>query len=149
MVGFHQVGTISRNARPQMHQTALMGWRCEPSVRQVRWNGVAPSRENANSIREADVTEAMPQNSWATTAMKSMNSAHLLDVAVCQMYCTMNPAPRSPPVVTRPMSDGTAKVTASRMIQPKTSDTTTDMITPMAAPREAFLVSSLMCAEAS
>src|SRR3954454_2899963 len=140
---------MSRNASPQMHHTALTGWRAEPSWRQVRWNGVAPSRENAKSMREAEVTEAMPQNSWATTAMKSMNSAHLLDVAVCQMYCTMKAAPRSPPVATRPISAGTAKVTASRMIQPKTSETTTDIITPMAAPREAFLVSSLMCAEAS
>src|SRR4051795_7689246 len=149
MAGFHQVGTISRNASPQMHHTAFTGWRAEPSWRQVRWNGVAPSRENANSIREAEVTEAMPQNSCATTAMNSMNSAHLLDVAVCQMYCTMNPAPRSPPVATLAMSAGTAKVTASRMIQPKTSETTTDMITPRAAPREAFRVSSLMWAEAS
>src|SRR3954454_5959871 len=130
MAGFHQVGTISRNASPQMHQTALTGWRFEPSWRQVRWNGVAPSRENANSIREAEVTDAMPQNSCATTAMNSMNSAHLLDVAVCQMYCTMKPAPRSPPVATRPMSDGTAQVTASGMTQPKTCDTTTDMPTP-------------------
>src|SRR3954454_17468379 len=126
MAGFHQVGTISRNASPQMHQTALTGWRFEPSWRQVRWNGVAPSRENANSIREAEVTEAMPQNSWATTAMKSMNSAHLLDVAVCHMYCTMTAAPRSPPVATWPMYPGTAKVTARRMIQPKPSETTTD-----------------------
>src|SRR5689334_19314573 len=130
MVGFHQVGTISRNDSVQMHHTEYTGWRCEPSRRHVAWNGVAPSRENANSIREAEVTEAMPQNSWATTAMNSMNSAHLLDVAVCQMYCTMNAAPRSPPVVTLPMSPGTAKVTARRMIQPKISETTTDMITP-------------------
>ena len=71
---------------------------------------VAPSRENANSIREAEVTEAMPQNSWATTAMKSMNSAHLLDVAVCQMYCTMNGAAlRASHLPCR----GTAKVTAT------------------------------------
>src|SRR4051812_41445482 len=123
MVGFHQVGTISRNESPQMHHTALTGWRAEPRWRQVRGNGVALARENAKRMREAEVTEAMPQESCAATAMKSMISAHLLDVAVCQMYCIMIPAPRSPPVVTRPMSDGTAKVTASRMIQPKTSDT--------------------------
>ena len=34
-----------------------------------------PSRENANIIREAEVTEAIVQNNCATTAMKSRNSA--------------------------------------------------------------------------
>src|SRR3954454_1950197 len=127
MVGFHQVGTIKRNDRPQMPHTAYTGWRALPKVRQVRWNGVAPSREKANSMREAEVTEAMPQKSWATTAITSISSAHCVDVAVCQMYCTMNAAPRLPPVDTLSMSGGTANVTASRTIQPKISETTTDM----------------------
>jgi len=34
-------------------------------------------------------------------------------------------------------------------MNPNTTDTTTDMTMPMAAERDAFCVSSLMCAEAS
>src|SRR4051794_22466892 len=121
---------MSRNARKQMHHTALTGCRAPPSLRHCLWNGVAPSRENANSMREADVTEAMPQKSWATTAITSMSSAHFVDVAVIQMYSTMYAAPSLPPVDTATTSVGTAKVTASRMIQPKISETTTEKITP-------------------
>src|SRR4051795_4369657 len=49
--------------------------------------------------------------------------------------------PWSPPVI--------ANVTASSRIQPKTTDTTTDMYMPTAAMRDACAVSSAMCAEAS
>jgi len=52
---------------------------------QSRWPGTAPSREKANIIREAEVTEAIVQNVWASTAMKSRNSAHLVLIEVCQM----------------------------------------------------------------
>ena len=44
---------------------------------------------------------------------------------------------------------GIAKVTATRRIQPKSSDTTTDVHTPVAAMRDTFLVSSAVCADAS
>ena len=44
---------------------------------------------------------------------------------------------------------GTANVTARRRIQPKTTDATTDMYMPTAAIRDAWFVSSAMCADAS
>ena len=44
---------------------------------------------------------------------------------------------------------GIANVTASRRIQPTTTETTTAMYIPTAAMRDAFCVSSAMCAEAS
>src|SRR5512134_2345133 len=44
---------------------------------------------------------------------------------------------------------GIAKVTASRRIQPKITEATTDMYIPTAAVREAWCVSSAVCAEAS
>ncbi len=44
---------------------------------------------------------------------------------------------------------GTAKVTASRRIHPKITETKTAVHIPVAAMREAFCVSSAVCAEAS
>src|SRR5689334_22517304 len=77
--------------------------------------------------------------------MTSRNSAHLSPMAVCQMYCTAKvywPAASA----TFP---GMANVTATSRMNPKITDTTTDITMPMAADREAFRVSSLMWAEAS
>ena len=53
------------------------------------------------------------------------------------------------PAATTPSTSGTANVTASRRIQPKTTDATTDMYIPTAAMRDAACVSSAMCADAS
>ena len=47
--------------------------------------GIAPSRENANIIRDADVTDAVPQKNCATTAITSRNSAHFVLMDDCQM----------------------------------------------------------------
>ena len=95
-------------------------------------------------MREAEVTDAAPQKSCATHAMTSMNSAHFVLVAVVQMNCTSNaPAP------TVPSTSCTAYVTATSRMKPKTTETTTDMTMPSAAPRAAPFVSSLRCAEAS
>ena len=44
---------------------------------------------------------------------------------------------------------GTANVTASRRIQPKTTETKTDVHMPVAAILDALLVSSAVCADAS
>ena len=44
---------------------------------------------------------------------------------------------------------GIAKVTATRRIQPKITETTTEVHIPIAAIREALLVSSAVCADAS
>src|SRR4051794_38359958 len=109
-----------------------------------RWPGIAPSRENANIIREADVTDAVPQKNCATHAITSRNSAHLRLIDVSQMYVTM-----LPPAPSAPFVSGIANVTATSRMNPKITDTTTDMTMPQAAARDALRVSSLMCAEAS
>ena len=45
------------------------------TFRQSWWPGTAPSRENANIIRDADVTDAVRQKNCATQQMTSRNSA--------------------------------------------------------------------------
>ena len=55
----------------------------------------------------------------------------------------------SAPASVTPATSGTANVIATSRMNPKNTDTTTDMTMPMAAVREAWRVSSLMCAEAS
>src|SRR5436309_8924553 len=121
--------------------TALTGTRCVRLTlrKNVRPPGTAPSRENANIIREAAVTDAVPQKNCATQTMNSVNSAQRVPSACCQMYCTSNA-----PALTVPWTSVTANVTATSRMKPKTTDMTTDMTTPSAAAREAFFVSSLM-----
>ena len=83
------------------------------------------------------------QKTCATTAMKIRNSAHLLLIESCQMCCTMKADVSEGPLA------GIANVTAASRMKPKTTETTTDMTIPQAAPLDALRVSSLMCAEAS
>ncbi len=45
----------------------------------------APSRENANIIRDADVTDAVRQNNCATQQIKSRISAQFWLIDACQM----------------------------------------------------------------
>src|SRR5438552_2512808 len=118
--------------------TALTGTRCVRLTlrKNVRPPGTAPSRENANIIRDAAVTDAVPQKNCAMQTMSRMNSAHLLPSDVCQMYFTSNA-----PALSVPVTSGTANVTATRRMKPKTTDMTTDMTTPIAAAREAARVS--------
>src|SRR3954452_5418894 len=137
---------MSAHESTQIAQTALTGTRSRfETWRQRLWPGTARSRENANIIRDADVTDASPQKNWATQAITSRNSAHLSPIAVCQMYCT---AKVYWPAVL-PTGPGIANVIATSRMNPNITDTTTDMTMPMAAEREAFRVSSLMCADAS
>ena len=51
------------NAHTATNTTAQLGVRWLLSRRHRLWPGTAPSRENANVIRDALVTQAMPQNS--------------------------------------------------------------------------------------
>ena len=113
------------------------------TFRQSRCPGTAPSRENANIIRDADVVEAIVQKTCATTAMRIRNSAQLLPIESCQMCWTMNADVSDGPLA------GITKVTATSRTKPKMTETTTDITMPQAAPSEALRVSSLMCAEAS
>src|SRR5437763_11706286 len=105
--------------------------------RHTWWPGTARSREKANIIRDADVTEAMVQKHCAIAAMKSRNSAHFLPIDVCQMYCTTKR-----PAFAAPASFGTANVTATSRRKPKITETTTDMTMPHDAPIEAWRVFS-------
>src|SRR5918996_25752 len=79
------VGIIKAHALTTIAITAFTGTRLAPTRRHSRDPGTAPSRENANIIRDAEVTDAVPQNSCALTAMISMNSAHASLVASVQM----------------------------------------------------------------
>src|SRR5919198_6593819 len=105
-VGFFSVGSSSSHERTQIPQMAFTGTRSRLETWRQSWcPGRARSRENANIIREADVTEAMVQKHCAIAAMKSRNSAHLLPIEVSQMYwTTKRPAPAAS------LSFGTAKV---------------------------------------
>src|SRR6476619_3467887 len=107
------------------------------------WSGTARSRENANIILEADVVDAIVQKHCATTATKIRNSAHLVPIESVQMLWTMNADVSDGPFA------GITNVTATSRMKPKTTETTTDITMPHAAPKEALRVSSLMCADAS
>src|SRR3954451_21680486 len=132
------------HARVPIASTALTGTRLRATLRHAVEPGTARSREKANIIRDADVTDAVPQKNCATTAITSRNSAHLRLIDVSQMYVTMLlPALRAPAV------SGIAKVTATRRTNPKITETTTDITMPHAAARDAPRVSSDMCADAS
>src|SRR5581483_10729095 len=90
-IGFFSVGIINAHDRKQIAQIEFTGTRSPfDTLRQSWCPGMARSRENANIMREAEVTDAMPQKNWATQAIRSRNSAHFVPMAFCQMYCTAN-----------------------------------------------------------
>src|SRR4030095_16674429 len=120
---------------------AMCGTRFEDTRRQSWWPGTARSRENANSIREADVTDAMRQKSCATQQMNRMDVPQLSPIAVTQLDGTMYRSNTG--------SAGSAAVTATRRMKPKITEATTDMYIPTAAEREALCVSSATWADAS
>ena len=61
MALFQYVGIISAHERTTIADTAYTGTRLLATRRHSRCPGMAPSREKANIIRDADVTEAVPQ----------------------------------------------------------------------------------------
>ena len=76
---------MSAAARTQIAMTAKCGMRLRPTRRHIACPGTARSRENANSIRDADVTDAVRQNIWATQQMKSRNVPQLWPIAATQL----------------------------------------------------------------
>src|SRR5262249_17731472 len=124
--------------------TAYTGTRCLEIRRQSWWPGTAPSRENANIIRDAEVVDAVRQKNCATMQMNRSTSDQFWLIDVDQIHGTTVPMLSSAPCVL-----GTANVTATRRTNPKMTETTTDMYIPTAAIREAWWVSSAMCADAS
>ena len=137
-------GTIRIPAKNPMPNTEFTGTRRFDTFRQSGWPGTARSREKANIIRDADVTDAVRQKNCATTQTKSRISAQFWLIDSVQIHGTTTPMFSSAPSVL-----GMANVTASSRIQPKTTDTTTDMYMPTAAMRDEFFVSSAVCADAS
>ena len=119
----------------------MCGMRFEDTRRQSWWPGTARSRENANSIRDADVTDAIRQKNCATQQMKRMDVPQLSPIAVTQLDGTMYRSNTG--------SAGSATVTATSRMKPKITEATTDMYIPTAAEREALCVSSATWADAS
>ena len=94
-------------------------------------------------MRDALVTQDMPQNSWPTVASRITNFAAPLDSAL-SMIAIDEPPPASTAFVSV-----AANVSASSTNQPMTPDQKTARHTPFAAPRAAERVSSDMWADAS
>jgi hypothetical protein len=134
-------------AKSQMPNTDQLGTLFLATRRQSWWPGTAPSREKANIILDAEVTDAVTQKNCATTQMKSSASAQSWLIEFAQIQGTSSP--RALTVSSAPCVLGIAKVTATRRTQPKITETTTDVHIPVAAIREALLVSSAVCADAS
>ena len=86
------------------------------SRRHRLWPGTAPSRENANVIREALVTQAMPQNSWPTVEIISTALAAAELSAVSMIDCEV------PPAASIALTWVAANVSASSTIQPNTAE---------------------------
>src|ERR1700733_1853158 len=59
-----KAGIVMMNANTATNTTAHVGVRFLPRRRHRLCPGTAPSRENANVIRDELVTQAMPQKSW-------------------------------------------------------------------------------------
>src|SRR5665811_2518066 len=64
-------GIVMISANRITKNTAHVGVRLDPRRRQRLWPGIAPSRENANVMREALVTQAIPQNSCPIVEISS------------------------------------------------------------------------------
>ena len=75
---------ISQERTP-IASTAFTGTRLRATLRHSLEPGTARSREKANIIRDAEVTDAVPQKNCATTAISSRNSAQALPSDVVQM----------------------------------------------------------------
>src|ERR1700684_1732434 len=106
---------------------------------------MAPSREKANVIRLALVTQAMPQNSWPIVEISSTPLAAAELNAVSRIDTAGKPAVE---IVLMSLL-WTAKVSASSRIQPIAAEEKTERHTPRAADMLAPWVSSETCADAS
>src|SRR5512138_2119723 len=73
-VVFQSDGRTRRTASVTHSQIELVGVPVRGlTCFQIREPGSAPSRENAYDIRELAVTDAIPQNHWATMQMNTRN----------------------------------------------------------------------------
>src|SRR4051794_11010434 len=73
-VVFHRLGSTRIVEQVTQSQMEFVGVPVRGlTFRQISEPGSAPSRENAYAIRLFAVTDAIPQNHWATMQMKSRN----------------------------------------------------------------------------
>src|ERR1700752_3963268 len=79
-------------ANEATNRTAQLGVLFLPRRRHRSCPGTAPSRENANVIREALVTHAMPQNNCPIVEMMSTALAAADESAVSMIDCDVPPA---------------------------------------------------------
>src|SRR4051812_23887837 len=105
---------MSAHERTAIAATAYVGTRFAETRRHSWPPGTAPSRENANIIRDAAVTDASPQKNCATQAITSRNSAQRVLIDVFQMYVMSNA-----PALSVPVTSGIAKVIATSRMNPK------------------------------
>src|SRR4051812_20887941 len=94
-------------------------------------------------MRDALVSDAMPQKSCPTVEMMRTNLTHAGPIALDSTAIAV-----PPPSLIAFASDA-ANVSASSRNQPKTADQKIDRHTPLAAPISASRVSSEMCAHES
>src|SRR3954454_186890 len=85
-------GSVISRAAAQTNSTAPTGTRLRSSFVQIRQPGMARSRENAYVMRDALVTQAMPQNSWPMHEMKMTISPAVLDSALSMIESEPPPA---------------------------------------------------------
>src|SRR5665213_198075 len=110
-------GIVITSAKTAMNSTDHVGVRFAPRRRQRLWPGTAPSRENANVIRDPLVMQAIPQNSCPITDMKMTAFApSTLSEAVRIGRTVENPASALAPVLF------TANVSASSTMYPTTAE---------------------------
>src|SRR5215212_168346 len=79
---FHSAGSVMISAQVTTKRTAPTGVWFLFSFVQICQPGIARSRENAYVMREALVTQAMPQNSWPMQEMRITISAAVADNAL-------------------------------------------------------------------
>src|ERR1700735_5285988 len=109
---------LSASAITQTKRTANVGVPLDPSRRHRLWPGMAPSRENANVIRDALVTHAIPQNSWPIVEINSTPLAAALLSAVSRIATAGKPALE----IAEMWDCWTAKVSASSRNHPITAE---------------------------
>src|SRR6186997_747076 len=97
MKKLYSVGSMRAADAPTIAITARLGTRFRETWRQSWCPGTARSRENAKSIRDAEVTDAVRQKNCATQQMNSSTSAHVWPIDSDQMKTTALPTASSVP----------------------------------------------------
>src|SRR5215211_3341372 len=109
---FHSAGRVMISAQVTTKSTAPTGVWFLFSFVQIRQPGIARSREKAYVMREALVTQAMPQNSWPMQEIRITNSAAVADSDCSKIASDV------PPASVTALGSPTANVIASSTTQP-------------------------------